>query len=613
MGLCMIVDGLRRIQHEHGYLPEPEIGQLAERLDVPLHRLHEVISFFPHYRQSPPPAVCVHVCRDLACRLRGSALLREMLNDDARALGDASLIEVDDVSCLGRCDAAPAVLVELNRPGRHEVCRDAAGATGGAIVAGVRTLALAHIEGRPLPDVPIVRAPRPWWIDPYHGRERCATEPYSALRAFAAELREAGGPAARAAAGDKLIEMLRTAELRGMGGAGKPAVLKWSEARRIESDDKYVVCNADESEPATFKDRELLTHAPYLVIEGMALAALLTGANQGYVYIRHEYYEQIAIMESALEQARALGVIGPDVLGSGKPFSLEVFVSPGGYVCGEQGALLEAIEERRAEPRNRPPEPETNGLFDKPTVLNNVETFAWVPAISLRGAGWYVGAGASSAWYERRGKVGGRGMRFFSVCGDVARPGVFEVPIGLTLGNLITLAGGVRDGLPLKAVATSGPSGGFVPARITKRDVPPEAARVFPEGVDSIDLRDLPLDIDEFRAIGLMLGAGLVVYAEGADIVEQMLSASQFFRDESCGKCVPCRLGSEKVAGIAERIARRELDAGQLRETKALADELQGVLELTSICGLGMSVAKPLTTLLHSFAHELERNGEPIP
>ena len=224
------------------------------------------------------------------------------------------------------------------------------------------------------------------------------------------------------------------------------------------ADATYVICNADESEPSTFKDREILLRAPHLVIEGMVLGALVVGARQGYVYIRHEYFDQVHAVEAEIQRARALGVVGPDVLGTGQAFELEVFESPGGYICGEQSALIEAIEEHRAEPRNRPPVIEANGLYNQPTLLNNVETFAWVPAIVLNGGAWYRDCGvADTPWYVCRRKPEdkperwprGKGLRFFSICGDVARPGVYEVPVGLTVGELIAMAGGMRDGLPL--------------------------------------------------------------------------------------------------------------------------------------------------------------------
>jgi NADH:ubiquinone oxidoreductase subunit F (NADH-binding) len=349
----------------------------------------------------------------------------------------------------------------------------------------------------------------------------------------------------------------------------------------------------------------------------MVLAALLVQAQKGYIYVRHEYHDQIHVLNEALKVARGLEVLGPDVLGTGLPFALEVFESPGGYVCGEQGALIEAIEERRSEPRNRPPQLETNGLFDKPTLLSNVETFAWAPAIVIRGGPWYADQGRKAGqWYARKGKPGAKGLRFFSICGHVTRPGVYEVEIGSTLGELIDMAGGVCDGLPLKAFAPSGPSGGFIPAFLTRNDITPDLRRNFPADLETLDIRTLPLDLDEFRTLGLMLGAGLTIYAQtpGLNMFDQALNATEFYRNESCGKCVPCRIGSEKLVHIGERITTGGSDLKQLARDKALVDELLKTLELTSICGLGMSAAKPLSSALQLFWQDLglrEPIGEP--
>ncbi len=483
----MLVPQLRAIQERLGYLPREEIERLAARLGVPLHRLHEVVSFFPHFRLQPPPDVEVHVCRDLACHLRGAAGCLLGLRDVASEFGGDHRVKVESVSCLGRCDGAPAALIELHRTGHPEKARVLERPAAGDYAARLRTIVAAHLEGREVPSDAVDRSPRPWRIDPY----RRATDNiaggsrlYQAAQAFAGKLMGAGSDGERLAVRSSLIAELEQANLRGMGGAGTPAAQKWRDVLEARGDEKYIVCNADESEPATFKDRELLLRTPDLVIEGMVLAALLVRAKRGFIYVRHEYHDQIDTLNEALAFARGRHVIGPDVIGTGLSFEVEVFVSPGGYVCGEQGALIEAIEERRAEPRNRPPQLETNGLFDKPTLLSNVETFSpgVHPAIILNGGKWYADSGRKGgSWFIKKGKTGAQGIRFFSVCGDVRRPGVFEVEIGSTLGELIDLAGGVRDGLPLKAVAPSGPSGGFIPAVLTRADragqVPPHISR----------------------------------------------------------------------------------------------------------------------------------------
>jgi NADH:ubiquinone oxidoreductase subunit F (NADH-binding) len=330
----------------------------------------------------------------------------------------------------------------------------------------------------------------------------------------------------------------------------------------------------------------------------MVLAGLVTGAGRGYVYIRHEYHDEIEAVVAALDEARRQGVCGDNVLGSGVPFPIEVFVSPGGYIQGEESALLEALEDRRGEPRNKPPFPVTHGLHNCPTVINNVETLAWVPAIVLRGG----------EWYRDQGLRGATGLRFVSVSGDVNRPGVYEVPFGQTVGELIDLAGGVRDRQMLKAVATSGPSGGFLPAFVRADNLPARFVQDrLPPGAAGLDVRNLALDFGTLAALGGMLGAAFVVYGDRADLVEQALNCLEFYRNESCGKCVPCRLGSQKLVEIVARLRQGRGDRQQL----ALVSDLAQAMLLTSICGLGQVAANPITSVLKHFPEEVERYLHP--
>ncbi|MBL8797123.1 MAG: NAD(P)H-dependent oxidoreductase subunit E, partial [Planctomycetia bacterium] len=543
----MIVQELRHIQERCGYLPEEELLGLSRRLGVPLHRLHEVASFYPLYRLTPPPAADVKVCRDMACCLHGSAHLREALQAFGTELGS---VVVEGVSCLGQCDRPVAVSIN------EHVYR-------GLPEEELRTRIRAAVAREPLPHQHADRAPLGWKIDVYQGKPA-----YDALRRWA-EKPDADG----------LLKSLETANLRGMGGAGFPTFRKWSAVRAAPGDAKYVVCNADESEPGTFKDRELLRRTPHLVIEGMVLAGLVTGAERGWIYIRHEYHEETEVVEEALRQARDQGVLGDNVCGTGKPFHLEVFVSPGGYIQGEESALLEAMEDRRGEPRNKPPFPVTHGLYGKPTVINNVETLSWVPGIALHGGEWYRDLGTNGA----------TGARFVSISGDVSRPGVYEVPFGQTVQELIfDTAGGMRDGQRLKAIATSGPSGGFLPAQIPVSLLPkPFVERMTKEqrlaaGSTSLDAVQLPLDFGTFGAMGGMLGAAFVVYGDRADMVESALNCVQFYRNESCGKCVPCRMGSEKMTVLIQDLLARKVR----REQLPVIDELSQTMYLTSICGL---------------------------
>ena len=565
----MIVQELHAIQERCGYLPTGELRALSERINTPLHRLHEVASFFPHYRMQPPAAVEVRVCRDMSCHLRGSVGLRRNLEALANELGESVVVE--GVSCLGQCDSAPSAVSINNRVywGLSETeIRD-------RVQAAAAREALPHQHGD--------RAPLGWKIDPYDGKPR-----YDALRGYV----KAPDPAA-------LLKALEIAGLRGMGGAGFPTFRKWTAVRNEPGDVKYVICNADESEPGTFKDRELLRRTPYLVIEAMVLAGLITGATQGYVYVRHEFHDEIDTLHEALKQARDENIIGPNVLGSGVPFVLETYISPGGYIQGEESALLEAMEDRRGEPRNKPPFPVSQGLFNKPTVINNVETLAWVPAIVLRGG----------EWYRDQGVGGATGLRFVSISGDVNKPGAYEVPLGQTVRDLIfNTAGGMRGGQKLKAIATSGPSGGFLPTFLPAASLPAKFVQErLPAGATGLDILDLKLDFNTMGALGAMLGAAFVVYGDRANMLEQALNCVEFFRNESCGKCVPCRLGSQQLVELigemlAGRCQRRQL---------ALVNELTETMTLTSICGLGQVAGNPIASVLKNFPQDVDRYVAP--
>jgi NADH:ubiquinone oxidoreductase subunit F (NADH-binding)/NADH:ubiquinone oxidoreductase subunit E len=634
----MIVPELKQIQEKYGYLPRPELEALSKRIDKPLHRLNEVITFFPHFRLEPPPAVEVKVCRDMACHLAGAvgchAALKVVADEFGVAVrtgtgagfgsaagGPANRLpraEVEWVSCLGRCDGAPAVLIELHRAGAPDQYREFVGQSQADCANRLRAVLKAHLIGDEVPADPVDRAPWAWEIDPYQNvppelsNSGSPRQPYAAVRQLADALTKSVNPSEKSAVVDRLIKVLEISDLRGMGGAGRPAWTKWKEVREQHGrdDETFVICNGDESEPSTFKDREILLRAPHVVIEGMVLGALVVGANRGYVYIRHEYYEQAHAVEHAIEKARALGVVGANVLGTGQDFELEVFESPGGYVCGEQSALIEAIEEHRAEPRNRPPVIEANGLNDRPTLLNNVETFAWVPSILLNGPEWYRDRGLrETPWYIRRRRPQeepekgprGRGLRLFSICGDLNRPGVYEAPVGISLGELIDRAGGMRNGWPILACALSGPSGGFVPGVLRAEDLPPRTRDVLPPGSATLDIRELPLDKAEFDRLGLLLGAGILIVADipGRRMLDLALNATQFFRNESCGKCVPCRIGTQKLVTIGDKLVTTPVTNPVEREQLAsLIGELQSVMEQTSICSLGTSAPKPLASLL---------------
>ena len=535
---------LRDIQRDFGYLPADRLTTLAAKINIPVSQIHAVASFYPHFHLSPPPKVDVRVCADMSCHLRGADQVRSAL-DSAFQGAAAKEVCIRDVSCLGRCDQAPAIVVNDNIRS-HMTGREAV-----AITQDV-------LAGKPLADRRHSAQPMAVASDPYNG-----TGDYAVVRRFV-EMRN----------WQEVISTLKAAGLRGMGGAGFPTSSKWELVRNAPSYPKYIVCNADESEPGTIKDRGIMENVPYLVIEGMITAGLVTGAQKGILYIRHEYEEPKDILQREIDRCYQQGLLGLRILGSDLAFDLEIFVSPGGYICGEESALLEAIEGKRAEPRNKPPFPVTNGLWNQPTVINNVETFCLATVVLARGADWY----------KAQGTNGSVGMKFVGISGDVNGPGIFEVPIGTTYDELIHKnAGGVSGGRNLLAFAPSGPSSGYLPA----------------------SLANLALDWNAVAAAGSMVGSGaIVVCAEGRCMLDMALNATRFYRNESCGKCVPCRVGSQK---LVEMLKGWTAGASNTDDMQLLA-ELSTAMKQASICGLGQVVPVPIASVLKHFPGVVEEH-----
>jgi NADH:ubiquinone oxidoreductase subunit F (NADH-binding)/NADH:ubiquinone oxidoreductase subunit E len=660
----MIVQRLREIQNRFGFLPDEELRKLAHETGVPLARVEEVSSFFPAFvlERADPPDVLFRVCRDMACHLRGAARLLDPEDGlpavAAKLAAESGLrVCVEGVSCLGRCDRAPVVWSERNPmpAGIHSWVF--AGRSRELLEEILRRLVGGKTPTQPDEDASYAVGTNDagaWEIDVY-ARERWPRD-YRAVKKFVDFLKELGkpfGPPPRELGGKDLdahvkqfhpmLSELKAAGLLGMGGAGAPAYQKWLDVWREPAGEKYIVANGDESEPGTFKDRELMLRTPHLLVEGVILAGLMTGATAGYIFVRHEYPEQIEALRREIARAEERGACGPDVFETGRSFPVEVFESPGGYICGEQSALIEAMEDRRAQPRNRPPELTTNGLRDKPTVVNNVETLSWAPHIMLRGGATYAAGGWKVPGEGKQPAFSGR--RLFSVSGAVRRPGVYEVPVGLPLRELIespNYCGGVVG--KLKAIATSGPSGGLLPAMLpvdSKLDEKRRADAVakirersandadfmdwfirthLPAGATELDLLSVPLDLNFFRNLHAllklpvepMLGAGLVVYARGTDLLDTAVNFTEFYRNESCGKCVPCRLGSQKLVQIGtDLLRRRELgvapEGPEADALKADVREMTKTLQLTSICGLGYVAPIPLATVLAYFPKDCSK------
>lgn len=546
----VIFDDLRAIQLRYGFLPKVELEGLSRRNQIPLYQIHSVASFYPHFHLVPPAKAEIRVCADMSCRLNGACELRADL--ERRFAGShAEDVQVRDVSCLGRCDRAPAVSINDH------------------IFTGM-TAARAEQIGRSA-----IRGDEIHEPDPQQARADCKADPYG----DGATQNERYGVVRKlvqSRAWEDVLGELKAAELRGMGGAGFPTSMKWDLVRKQPDPVKYIVCNADESEPGTIKDRFIMTHLPHLLIEGMIIAGLVTGAKRGILYIRHEYHLQEEILGEEIRRCSHAGLLGKKILGSDLDFDLEVFVSPGGYICGEESALIEAIEGHRAEPRNKPPFPGQVGLWQKPTVINNVETFINVPQILARGIEWFATQGAG----------GSRGLKFVGVSGHAARPGVFEVPMGLPMREVVyDHAGGIRGGRALKAFAPSGPSSGFLPASM-------------------IDVR---LDFKALAEAGSMLGSGAIVVCDDTTcMLDMALNAVRFYRNESCGKCVPCRVGSQKMTDMLVRWTQGGVPESQYRADLALLDELSQAMSLTSICGLGQIAPAPIQSVLKHFRTEID-------
>jgi formate dehydrogenase beta subunit len=542
----VIFDELRAIQLRYGYLPKAELEALSHRTQAPLYQIHSVASFYPHFHLTPPAKAEVHICADMSCHLHGACELRaELVRRFAGARPED--VQIKDVSCLGRCDQAPAVAIH------DEIFVE-------VTPEKVEGLARNAMRGDEL------RAEHP-----HMARVPCASDPYGEGEKYGVVRRLIGTKD-----WDGVLATLKEAELRGMGGAGFPTSMKWDLVRKQADPVKYIVCNADESEPGTIKDRFILSHLPHLVVEGMLIAGLVTGAKRGILYIRHEYPLQEEIFGEELRRCTKAGLIGKKILGSDLNFDLEVFVSPGGYICGEESALIEAIEGHRAEPRNKPPFPGQIGLWQKPTVINNVETFTNVPQILARGVDWFKTAGVN----------GSRGLKFVGVSGHVVKPGVFEVPMGTPMREVIFgNAGGISGGRTLKAFAPSGPSSGYLPASMV----------------------EVRLDFKALADAGSMLGSGAIVVCDDTTcMLDMALTAVRFYRNESCGKCVPCRMGSQKMVDMLVRWTQGGVSEAQYRADLALLEELSQAMSLTSICGLGQIVPAPIQSVLKHFRAEID-------
>jgi len=514
---------LHAFHDRDGHLSDDAIHAVSEGLRIPIAELYGTVTFYHHFAREPGAREKARVCAGPICVLRGAGEILDALDG------------ATPMPCAGRCDDPVPVIA------------------GDRVLAGTDPGSLEH---RPAPLPP----PNPG------GEEECVfrsiREPG---RATLDGYRRTGGYGAlEKAVGSmspaEVVEVIDASGLAGRGGAGFPTGRKWSIVAGAEGEPKTVVCNADEGEPGCFKDRALLDHDPHAVLEGMIVSAYATGASRGFVYLRYEYPETFAVLERAIGEAREAGLLGTGILGADFDFDIHLRRGAGAYICGEEGSLLNSLEGGHPFPRNRPPYPVTHGYENLPTVVNNVETLASAPPIVALGADWYRGLGRGDH----------AGTKVISLSGDIARPGNYEVPLGLPLATLLhDWAGGPGEGRAVQAVTMAGLSGGFLAG----------------------DDLDVTLDEPSIRARDSFLGAGgIMVFDDRRDIVAIAREAMEFFAEESCGKCFPCRIGTRR---LTERLAG---EAGPA-EVAAWIDEVHDIghtMKQVSACGLG--IAAPLIT-----------------
>ena len=533
---------LHALHDRDGYLSDGALRGVARALRIPIADLFGTVTFYHHFARKPGGLNAPRVCTGPVCRMRGADALLHGLDG------------ATPMPCSGRCDDPVPVLRG------HD--------TFVASAPGELSLRPSAVPSGPPRDVEEcvfseIRTPGRATLEGYR-----ATGGYRALQA--ALQREPG----------QLLDTLDTSGLAGRGGAGFPTGRKWRAVAEAPGHPKTIVCNADEGEPGCFKDRCLLDHDPHAIVEGMILAAHATGAIRGFIYLRYEYPETEAVLERAIREARAAGLLGSDILSSGTDFELYVRRGAGAYICGEEGSLLNSLEGKHPFPRSRPPFPVTHGFQDLPTVVNNVETLASVPPIVRRGADWYRSLGLGDH----------AGTKVISLSGDVARPGNYEVPLGFSLTRLIhEVAGGPGAGRTVQAVTMAGLSGGFL---------------------GGADL-DVTLDEPSIRARGSFLGAGgIMVFDDTRDMVEVAHQAMTFFAHESCGKCFPCRIGTQR---LMERLGGHAGPPDLSTWTDEVEDLGRTMME-TSACGLGTAAPLITKSLLKYFPEQVARHvAQPRP
>jgi NADH-quinone oxidoreductase subunit F len=540
----MLLPTLHAVNDRIGWISRGSINYIAQQLDVAPAEIYGVASFYALFSMTERPKRQVHVCIDLACRAMGG------LKEDQLPEG------THPSPCLGTCERAPAVLViEAGNPARHEVLAPATPVQIKALAKGEWPEAEATVvSATPQAQdasLNLVLLGRIGKVDPLSITDYQQHGGFDALRK-AMQLGATG-----------VIDEVNTSGLVGRGGAAFPTGRKWGAVAGQPAFPHYSICNADESEPGTFKDRVIMEGDPFALVEAMIIASFATGCEQGFIYLRGEYPRAIRNVQNAIDESTKHGFLGDNILGSGFNFNLTIVRGAGAYICGEETAIFNSIEGYRGEPRNKPPFPVEVGVFGKPTLVNNVETLVNVLSIVKDGG----------AAYAALGTEGSKGRKLFCLSGAVAKPGIYEVEFGITLRQLIDLGGGMRGGSTMQAILLGGAAGGFV-------------------GPNDLDL---PLTMEATRAAGSSLGSGVVmVLDQSVDMVDQLRRIAAFFRDESCGQCVPCRVGTVRQEEIVSRLAK-----GVQSQDIELLRELGTVMRDASICGLGQTANSAIDSAIN--------------
>ncbi|MGD8806605.1 MAG: NAD(P)H-dependent oxidoreductase subunit E [Chloroflexota bacterium] len=543
-----LVEVLSAVQQAFGHLPEELLADVAQKLHLPLSHVYGVATFYDMYTLEPVGETDCMICTGPICAIHGAG---ELLEESCKQTGvpEAGQTSADGrfsvrpVSCLGLCDQAPAALVNMKAQvaiGLDDLPQ---------MLRGQAQPPCLQVSGDPrILTAPIGK------LDPTDLIAHRATGAFAALQKALQEMTP-----------EEVIEEVKTSRLAGRGGAGFPTGLKWQFARQESAELKYVVCNFDESEPGTFKDRALMEGNPYRVIEGLILSAYAIGARQGYIFIRAEYPAATDVVALALEKLYAVGLLGEKILGSDFSFDVEIRHNAGAYICGEETALFEAIEGKRGHPRLKPPYPTQSGLFGQPTSINNVETLAVVPSLVLEGG----------QWFHQWGTAKSTGLKLVCLSGHVNQPGVVEVPLGLPVREMIERFGGGFDGQP-QALLLGGAAGGFL----------------------NVDHLDTPFTNEDLGQWDVPIGSGaIMVFNQSVDMWQVLESLAHFFVHETCGKCAPCRLGTGQIHNLLNKInGGRGSDADVLK-----LENLGQMIKRTCVCGLGLTAANPALTYLEHF------------